>query len=92
MEFDELYKNYLPNLKSYLYRLVANTEDMEDLAQETFIRAYKNIDSFEGRSSFKTWIFTIAINLAKDHYNAKTLIYLHGDATITIVGIASFYF
>jgi len=70
-EFEELYKENLPKLKSYLYRLVTNTDDVDDLAQETFIRAYKKIDSFEGKSSFKTWLFTIATNLVKDHYRAK---------------------
>ena len=70
-EFEGLYKENLPRLKSYLYRLVTSTEDMEDLAQETFIRAYKKIDSFEGRAGFKTWLFTIATNLVKDHYKAK---------------------
>ena len=70
-EFESHYKEHLPPLKSYIYRLVTNTEDVEDLAQETFIKAFKKINSFEGRASFKTWLFSIATNLIKDHHKAK---------------------
>ncbi len=53
-------------LKSYLYRLSANREDAEDLLQDTYIRVKQKMDTFERKSSFKTWVFTIATNLAKD--------------------------
>lgn len=69
--FEEKYRVYHSNLKSFLYRLVANREDAEDLAQETFIRALNNLNSFEHRSSFKTWLFSIATNLAKDHHKTR---------------------
>lgn len=69
--FEALYNEHNSNLKSFLYRLVANKEDVEDLAQETFIRAIKNLDSFKQQSSFKTWLFSIATNLAKDHHKAQ---------------------
>jgi RNA polymerase sigma-70 factor (ECF subfamily) len=68
--FELQYEKYNLNLKSFLYRLVTRKEDVEDLAQETYIRALKGLDMFEGRSSFKTWLFSIATNLTKDHYKA----------------------
>jgi RNA polymerase sigma-70 factor, ECF subfamily len=46
--------------------LTHNTEDALELAQETFIRAYQNLRSFEGRSSFSTWLYRIASNLSID--------------------------
>lgn len=58
-------------LASYLYRLTANKEDMEDLLHDTFIRVNEKIGTFEGRSSFKTWVFSIATNLAKDNKRAN---------------------
>lgn len=70
-EFELQYDKYNSNLKSFIYRLVTRKEDVEDLAQETFIRALKGLDLFEGQSSFKTWLFSIATNLVKDHYKAK---------------------
>lgn len=70
-EFQSLFKEHQPSLKSFIYRLVTNTEDVEDLCQETFIKAFKNINSFQEKSSFKTWLFAIANNLVKDHYKAN---------------------
>ena len=70
-EFERLFKENQPKLKSFIYRLMTNTEDVEDLSQETFIKAYKNMDSFQGKSSFKTWLFAIASNLIKDHFKAQ---------------------
>lgn len=55
------------SLKSYLYRLTANREDTNDLLQDTFIRVTEKIDLFKGKSSFKTWVFSIATNLARDN-------------------------
>lgn len=58
-------------LASYLYRLTANKEDMEDILHDTFIRVSEKINTFEERSSFKTWVFSIATNLAKDNKRAS---------------------
>jgi RNA polymerase sigma-70 factor, ECF subfamily len=69
--FDDLVKQHRAALQSFLYRLTASKEDAEDLSQETFIRAYQKKDSFKGNSSFKTWLFAIASNLARDHFRAK---------------------
>ncbi len=64
-------KQHQTSLKSFLYRFTTSTEDTEDIAQETFAKAYQKFDSFTGTSSFKTWLFSIATNLAKDHLRAK---------------------
>lgn len=59
-------------LKSFVYRLVANEDDAEDLAQDAYLKAFKNIESFKGNSSFKTWVFAIAANLAKNFLKSKS--------------------
>ena len=58
-------------LKSYIYRIVVNRQDAEDIAQETYIRSFRNLHSFKGNSSFKTWVFSIATNMAKDNLKAR---------------------
>ena len=60
-----------PQLKSYIFRITASIEDTEDIVQDSFIKASQKIDTFHGGSSVKTWIFTIASNLAKDNLRAK---------------------
>ena len=44
-----------------------NRQDADDLAQETFLQAYRKLHSFDQRYSFKTWLFTICVNLGKNH-------------------------
>ena len=63
--FHTLFSEFQPQLKSYLYRLLANRNDMEDAAQDVFIIAFENIGSFRGDASLKTWVFTIATNHAR---------------------------
>ncbi|MCZ8354707.1 MAG: sigma-70 family RNA polymerase sigma factor [Cyclobacteriaceae bacterium] len=65
--FQQLFAVFQPQLKSYLYRLVTDRNDAEDLAHDTFIRAFDKLSGFKGNSSFKTWVFQIATNLALDH-------------------------
>ncbi len=58
-------------LKSFIYRMVNHRPEAEDIAQDTYIKAFKNLSSFQGKSSFKTWTFSIAANLVKDSFRAK---------------------
>jgi|SRR5580658_10164972 RNA polymerase sigma-70 factor (ECF subfamily) len=48
------------------YRMTGNEEDAEDVVQETFLRAYRQINRYEARSSFSTWLFRIASNCSLD--------------------------
>ncbi|MCP4402891.1 MAG: hypothetical protein GY801_37015 [bacterium] len=52
--FHHAYQSHLPALQSFIYRMTANKQDSEDLAQETFLTAYEKYSSFKGDSSFKT--------------------------------------
>ncbi len=54
------------------YNFMHNAEDAEDLAQEVFLKAYRNLAKFEGRSSFKTWIYRIAINTSQNELRRRS--------------------
>ena len=58
-------------LKSYILRITASVEDAEDIVQDTYIKSSQKIGSFREEASVKTWLFTIAANLAKDNIRAK---------------------
>ncbi len=62
--FAQLMELYQRMLYWHIRRLVVTHEDAQDVLQETFINAYRHIDSFKGRSSLKTWLYTIATNEA----------------------------
>ncbi len=70
--FNELVLKYQKPLYSLLYRMVSNQEDAADLLQKTFVKAFTHIGGFERRSSFKTWLYQIAINLAKNVYRDRS--------------------
>ena len=60
------FPTFQKELKSFLLRLTASAQDAEDIVQETYLKAQSKVDSFRGESSLKTWVFSIASNLAKD--------------------------
>ena len=64
--FQKLFAEFQTQLKSYLYRLVTDRNDAEDLTHDTFVKAFDKISTFKGTSSLKTWVFTIATHLAYD--------------------------
>jgi RNA polymerase sigma-70 factor (ECF subfamily) len=64
--FGGLVERYQRRVVGVALAVVHNPEDALELAQETFVRAYENLGSFESRSSFSTWLYRIAANLAID--------------------------
>ena len=64
--FQTLFLEFQPQLKSYLYRLLTDRNDVEDLSQDTFVKAYDKLATFKGTSSLKTWVFQVATNLCYD--------------------------
>jgi RNA polymerase sigma-70 factor (ECF subfamily) len=58
-------------LTGYCYRMLGSAADAEDAVQETMIRAWRNLDRFEGRSSVKTWLHSIATNVCFDQLGGK---------------------
>ena len=61
--FDELVVRFSPRLYGLIYNMTASHEDTNDLLQEVFAKAYRSIRGFQGKSSFYTWMHTIAVNM-----------------------------
>jgi RNA polymerase sigma-70 factor (ECF subfamily) len=64
--YQELVERYQKRALSVAIGLCGNPQDAEDLVQEAFLKAYKNLNSFRGTSSFYTWLYRIVYNLAID--------------------------
>jgi RNA polymerase sigma-70 factor (ECF subfamily) len=60
--YDELVRRYQERIYATIYHMTANHEDANDLAQESFIKAFSALKSFKGGSSFYTWLYRIAVN------------------------------
>ncbi len=80
--YDELVKRYQERIYATIYHMTANHEDANDLAQDSFIKAYRALKSFKGGSSFYTWLYRIAVNKTinflkqrrnKHHYSLNDL-------------------
>lgn len=69
--FDELYQKYHHDVFQFLFYMVRNREQAEDLVQEVYIRVFKSYNRFEGKSSEKTWLFSIARNVAIDYFRKQ---------------------
>jgi RNA polymerase sigma-70 factor (ECF subfamily) len=64
--FNEVYARFEEMVYNLSFRLSGNYEEAADLTQEIFLRIYRHLGSFGGRSSLKTWIFRIAVNHCRD--------------------------
>lgn len=69
--FRALYDRYHGRLFAMALGVVKNRQDAMDVVQETFVKVHKNLDRFEGSSSFYTWSYRIGMNLAIDHIRKK---------------------
>ncbi|MGH9657163.1 MAG: RNA polymerase sigma factor, partial [Bryobacteraceae bacterium] len=59
------------NIFRLAYRMTGNEQDAEDVVQEAFLRAYRQIQKFDSRSSFSTWLYAIAANYSRDLIRAR---------------------
>ena len=78
--FDKLVAYYQPRVIKIISRYMSDREEIQDLTQETFIKAYNALDKFRGDSKFYTWLYRIAINTAKNYI-------IHQQHTVPTVDI-----
>jgi len=62
LAYDQLVRHYQGRIYALVYNMTSNKEDAEDLVQDVFVKAYASLKQFEGKSSFYTWVYRIAIN------------------------------
>jgi RNA polymerase sigma-70 factor (ECF subfamily) len=60
--YDELVRRHQIKIHDLCYKILRNYDDAKDMAQETFLKAYRKINKFGGRSKFSTWLYRIAVN------------------------------
>ena len=82
--FETLVLKYQRRIERLIGRMVRDTDLVQDIAQESFIRAYRALPRFRGESAFYTWLYRIAVNTAK-----KTLIGLGRDPVMTESALAA---
>ncbi len=70
--FDEVYGRFAEMVYNLAVRLSGNREEAADLTQEIFLRIYRHLGGFGGRSTLKTWVFRIAVNHCRDRLSRHT--------------------
>jgi RNA polymerase sigma-70 factor, ECF subfamily len=85
--FAQLIEPYRKQLLVHCYRILGSFDDAEDMLQETLVRVWKRLDSFEGRSSLRAWLYKIATNASLDALDSRRVrglpkeLYARGDPT-----------
>ncbi len=69
--FDLLVREYSPALFSFILGMISNLEDAQDILQDTFVKVWEKSHQFQGKSTVKTWIYRIAINLSYSHLKRR---------------------
>jgi RNA polymerase sigma-70 factor (ECF subfamily) len=71
--FDAIVRRHQRQVYRLCYRFAGNHEDASDLAQDAFIRAYRGLHSFKGKSSFSTWLYRVAVNVCLNRMASRPL-------------------
>ncbi|MDP8951255.1 MAG: sigma-70 family RNA polymerase sigma factor [Actinomycetota bacterium] len=71
--FSELVQRHQTVVYRACYRVLGNREDARDASQEAFLRAYRKLDTFQGRSAFKTWMLRLAMNVSLNQRSRREL-------------------
>jgi len=62
----EVFQRHVPRVRAMVFQLVLDDHLADDVTQEVFLRAWRHLDRFGGRSKFSTWLYRIAVNAARD--------------------------
>ena len=71
--FEELVDRYKKRLFNVIYRLINDRSEAEDILQETFLRVYRERESYDPTYCFSTWVYTIALNLTKNELKKRSV-------------------
>src|SRR5262245_11667174 len=88
--FEQLVEPYRRELLAHCYRILGSFEDAEDMLQETLVRVWKRLDTFEGRSSLRAWFYKIATNACLDALDSRRVrglpreLYARGDPKVPL--------
>lgn len=69
--FGTLVRRYQRRVYSIAYRMTGQHQDADDVVQEAFVRAFRGLDSFDGRSDFYTWLYRIVVNVSLNHLRRR---------------------
>jgi len=69
--YNEIVSKYKNRLMNTIVRMISSEQEAEDIIQETFLRVYQHRDSFDFRHCFSTWLYTIALNLARNELRKR---------------------
>merc|ERR1711941_183228 len=69
--FEQLIKEYRTYVYNIAYRMMGNTYDADDMAQESLIKAFKSIHQFKANAKFSTWLYRIVMNTCKDELRKR---------------------
>src|SRR5689334_23138732 len=69
--FEEVYRRWERPIYRFAYGMLSNADEADDVKQETFLKAFRSFDRFDGRCAIHTWLFGICVNLCKDRAKAR---------------------
>lgn len=71
--FERLVLRHQDKIYSFVYNMVRNDMDAEEITQDVFVKVYRNLDKFKGDAKFTTWLFSIAHNTTASYYRKKRI-------------------
>jgi RNA polymerase sigma-70 factor (ECF subfamily) len=71
VKFEDQFEQHRAELRAYCYRMLGSPFEAEDAVQETFIRAWRGLENFEGRAALRSWLYRIATNVSLDMLNGR---------------------
>jgi RNA polymerase sigma-70 factor (ECF subfamily) len=69
--YDEIVRRYQEKIWSFLYKFCSHQSELEDLVQDTFIKAYHNLQKWKPSGTFKSWLMRLAVNTGYDYYRKR---------------------